>query len=96
MKAEQLWADFCNKKKVDINTPYEAWSFGEDEEGDRLLKLVLDGKKFGTSSLYVAYEAKEYGIKFTEESKVVCEKFSLEYALDKERWDFNHNGEMNI
>ena len=153
MKAEQLWAEFCSQKKIDINTPYEAWRFGEDEEGDRLLHLVLDGKKFGTASLYDAYEAedvldelpkagdysvllnskdeavcviknydvyikkfievppyhaysegegdgslkywrevhkeffeeeaKEDGIVFTEESRVVCEKFSIEYVLGK-------------
>lgn len=57
MKAEQLWTEYCSKKGIDINTPYEAWSFGEDEEGDDLLRLVLAGKKFGTASLYDAYEA---------------------------------------
>lgn len=154
MKAEQLWTEYCSKKGIDINTPYEAWSFGEDEEGDDLLRLVLAGKKFGTASLYDAYEAedaldelpkagdysvllnskneavcviknydvyirkfnevppyhaysegegdrslkywrevhkeffeeeaREDGIEFTEESRVVCEKFSLEYTLGKE------------
>lgn len=149
MTAEQLWEEFCTKKGIDINTPYEAWGFGEDEEGDKLLQLVLEGKKFGTASLYDAYEAEgeldeipeageysvllnskdeamcvirdydvyirkfnevppyhayyegegdrsleywrevhkeffeeeaeEYGIEFTEESRVICEKFSLEY-----------------
>lgn len=157
MKAEQLWAEFCIQKGIDINTPYEVWGFGEDEEGDGLLQLVLDGKKFGTASLYGAYEAedildelpeagnysvlinskdeavciiknydvyirkfievppyhaysegegdrslkywrevhkdffteeaKEDGIEFSEESKVVCEKFSLEYALEKDGSD---------
>lgn len=151
MTAEQLWAEFCTKKGIDINTPYEAWGFGDDEEGDALLQLVLDGKKYGTASLYDAYEAEdeldelpkpgdysvllnskdeavcviktydvyirkfnevppfhaysegegdrsleywrevhkeffeeeasEDGIEFTEESRVVCEKFSLEYVL---------------
>jgi len=162
MKAEQLWTEYCSKKGIDINTPYEAWSFGEDEEGDDLLRLVLAGKKFGTASLYDAYEAedaldelpkagdysvllnskneavcviknydvyirkfnevppyhaysegegdrsikywrevhkeffeeeaKEDGIEFTEESRVVCEKFSLEYTLGKETTADDDNG----
>ena len=155
MKAEQLWAEFCSQKGIDINTPHETWGFGDDEEGDELLQLVLDGKKFGTASLYDAYEAEdaldelpkagdysillnskdeavcviknydvymrkfnevppyhaysegdrslkywrgvheeffeeeaeEDSIVFTEESRVVCEKFSLEYAWGKDPSD---------
>ena len=157
MKAEQLWVEFCSQKRIDTNTSYEAWGFGEDEEGDELLQLVLDGKKFGTASLYDSYEtedvldelpkagdysvllnskgeavcviknydvyirkfnevppyhaysegegdrslkywrevhkdffveeAKEDGIEFTEESRVVCEKFTLEYVVRKESSD---------
>ena len=155
MKAEELWAEFCSKRGIDPETPYEAWSF--DYEGDDpevLTKLVAEGKKFGTSSLYDAYEADnvlnklpkpgdysvildsrgeavcvirtydvyirpfrevppfhayaegegdrslahwrrvhkdffkvqaiESGVDFTEYSKIVCEKFSLEYVAGKE------------
>ena len=155
MKAEQLWAEFCSKKGIDMDTPYEAWGFGGDGDvPDQLAQLVLSGKKFGTASLYDAYEAEdaldelpqvgeysiildsndealcvirdydvyirpfkevppfqayaegegdrsleywrqahrdffeeeaeECGIKFTEDSRVVCEKFSLEYVAGKE------------
>ena len=57
MTDKELWAEFCSKKNIDINTPYEAWGFGENEEGDsdRLAELVLNGKKFGTSSSYDEY-----------------------------------------
>ena len=151
MNAEQLWAEFCEKKGIDVDTPYEAWGFGDDEETmNELAQLVLEGKKFGTASLYDSYEAEdaldeipkpgdysvilngddeavcvikdyevsiipfkdvppshayaegegdrsleywrkvheeffreeadEEGITFTEDSKVICEKFSVEYA----------------
>ena len=151
MDAERLWAEFCSKKGIDINTPYEAWSFGgEDEASDELARLAVCGKKFGTASLYDLYvledavdeipkigdysvildskgealcvirdyevsirafgevppfhaysegegdrslgywrgvhryfferEIKGTGLSFTDESKIVCEKFSVEYV----------------
>lgn len=56
MQAEELWAEFCQKKNIDINTPYEAWAFcGGGKEGDELADLVLEGKKFGTASAYDEY-----------------------------------------
>jgi len=155
MKTEKLWGEFCQKKNIDINTPYEAWGFGSDEEtANKLADLVVKGIKFGTASLYddYVYEdeldkipkpgdygvilngndeavciirnydvyiqpfkevphfhayaegegdrsleywrkvhkeffdecAKESGIPFTEDSLVVCEKFSLEYIAGEE------------
>jgi uncharacterized protein YhfF/predicted acetyltransferase len=158
MTAEQLWAEFCQKKNIDINTPYEAWAFGgDDEEADELADLVVKGIKFGTASSYDDYVfedaldeipkpgdysvilnsndeavcvirdydvytrpfkevppfhaysegegdrsleywrrvhtdffnecAKETGIPFTEDSKVICEKFSLEYIAGKDDKD---------
>ncbi len=44
MTAEELWAEFCSKKNVDINTPYEAWGFGGsgDDVPGRLAKLVRE------------------------------------------------------
>lgn len=58
MTAEELWHKFCEEKKLDETTPYEAWSFGgEDNTKDELLKLVLCGRKFGTASAYDEYVA---------------------------------------
>ncbi len=56
MTHEELWAEFCSKKNIDINTPYEAWGFGSSgQEADMLSKLVLEGKKFGTACSYDEY-----------------------------------------
>lgn len=56
MNAETLWAEFCQKKNIDINTPYEAWAFcGGGKDGDELADLVLAGRKFGTASAYDEY-----------------------------------------
>lgn len=57
MTEKELWAEFCSKKNVDINTPYEAWGFGSVEGSgtDKLAELVLQGKKFGTASTYDEY-----------------------------------------
>lgn len=60
MTAEELWHKYCEEKKIDETTPYEAWSFGgEDDTKDELLKLVLCGRKFGTSSAYDEYVAED-------------------------------------
>jgi uncharacterized protein YhfF len=86
MKAEQLWTEYCSKKGIDINTPYEAWSFGEDEEGDDLLRLVLAGKKFGTASLYDAYEAEDA---LDELPKAGSQRFNPAYErLHRSCWLF--------
>ena len=57
MTEKELWAEFCSKKNIDINTPYEAWGFGgvEENDTDKLAELVLQGKKFGTASSYDEY-----------------------------------------
>ncbi len=53
MTDKELWAEFCAKRDIDINTTYEAWAFGDDTDG--LAELVLQGKKFGTASAYDEY-----------------------------------------
>ncbi len=56
MTDKELWEEFCLKKNIDINTPYETWSFGGTEDDvDKLAELVLQGKKFGTASSYDEY-----------------------------------------
>lgn len=155
MNAEKLWEEFCKKKNVDINTPYEAWGFGSDAQtADKLSDLVIKGIKFGTASAYDDYVSEdaldeipkvgdysvilngkdeavcvikdydvyirpfkevppfhayaegegdrslahwrkvheeffiecseESGIPFTEDSLVICEKFTLEYVAGEE------------
>ncbi len=29
MRAEELWKAYCEKENIDIDTPYEAWGFGD-------------------------------------------------------------------
>ncbi len=53
MNDVDLWNKFCLEKNISINTPYEAWPFGGNP--DKLAKLVLDGVKTATASLYDLY-----------------------------------------
>lgn len=56
MNAEELWNEFCENKKVNKEEHYEAWAFcGGGPAADELLALVLEGKKFGTASIYEDY-----------------------------------------
>ena len=57
MTAEQLWKEYCEKKHVDVNTPYEAWQFGA--EPDRLAALVMIGAKTATASSFDLYAAED-------------------------------------
>ena len=38
MRAEELWKAYCEKENIDIDTPYEAWGFGDAP--DQLADLV--------------------------------------------------------
>ena len=29
MREEELWKAYCEKENIDIDTPYEAWEFGD-------------------------------------------------------------------
>lgn len=54
MKANEIWNKFS--KENNIESSYQAWSFGVDaEDADNLANLVLKGEKTGTSSAYDLY-----------------------------------------
>ncbi len=75
-KIKGFWNSFLDKNS-DINreTKYDYWSFGDTEElVNNLLKLVLEGKKTGTSSLDDAY--KEGDLKPQEGSCSIVTDFS--------------------
>nr|WP_297707193.1 GNAT family N-acetyltransferase [uncultured Butyrivibrio sp.] len=84
MTEKELWAEFCSKKNIDINTPYEVWGFGgiEDGDTDKLAELVLQGKKFGTASSYDEYVMEDaldelpkpgdYSVILNSEDEAVC------------------------
>lgn len=77
----QLWKEFCAFKNIPESTPYDYWSFGGDgKTPDELLSLVLEGKKFGTASLYEWYEIDEeeipkvgdYSVITNSQGEAVC------------------------
>ena len=53
MREEELWKAYCEKENIDIDTPYEAWEFGDAP--DKLADLVLRGIKTATASGYDLY-----------------------------------------
>lgn len=61
MNAAQLWNKFLEENNIN-DTYYEAWAFGDNP--DKLLKLVLEGRKTATASLNYWY--KEKGERRTE------------------------------
>lgn len=53
MTSEELWNEYCERTGTDRAQNHEAWAFcGGGAATDELLRLVLDGKKFGTASIY--------------------------------------------
>ena len=72
MTAEEMW------KKSGLAGEYDAWSFGDD--ADRLAKLVKDGIKTATCSVYCFYgmenealpEEGEYNIILDSGDEAVC------------------------
>lgn len=53
MQAKELWQRFKIEKNIETDV-YEAWAFGASP--DKLLDLVLQGKKVATASAYRLYE----------------------------------------
>lgn len=48
-----MWQRYCRQSGTDIDTPYEAWSYGSAP--DNLLALTILGAKTGTASAYELY-----------------------------------------
>ena len=53
MTAQELW-NRCRAEGLVPDCEYEAWAFGCD--ADELARLVLEGKKTATASVYAVYE----------------------------------------
>lgn len=74
------WEDFCIKMHLSVNTPYEAFSFGNTAEmADVLAALVNKGIKRATTSAYDLYEMEErlpevgeYSIILNGKEEAVC------------------------
>ena len=49
---KKFWADFCEAEKINFDTPYQSWYFGNTSEMAReLAELVLRGDKRATATL---------------------------------------------
>ena len=54
-----FWQEFCEISKMNPETPYQVWFFGNSSEMAReLAKLVISGKKIATASLVAVNELK--------------------------------------
>ena len=52
MDAQQMWDLYAHRENV--NSDYDAWAFGDD--ADELARLVLEGTKTATASVFPLYE----------------------------------------
>lgn len=77
MTAQELWKQF--KRFIPVSTDaYEAWMFGAAP--DKLLGLVMQGKKRGTASAYEIYVAEnqkvpepgDYSVLLNSKNEAVC------------------------
>lgn len=72
-----MWLLFKKKSGINSDT-YEAWAFGDEPE--TLAKLVLEGKKTATASVYDLYgydnepipKAGEYSVIVDSEDRAIC------------------------
>ncbi len=77
MTAKHMWNLFRNRSGIETKD-YDAWAFGD--EPDKLAKLVLDGKKCATASVYELYEydgerlpeAGTYSVVLDSNDQAVC------------------------
>lgn len=77
MYEQELWEKFISTNNINSNE-YDSWSFGGD--ADLLAKLVINGKKTATSSLYLLYELENeplpkkdsYNIILNSKNEAVC------------------------
>ena len=75
---EKMWKEFITKNNITNNCVYDAWAFGS--ETDLLAKLVVEGEKTATASVYPLYELDneslpkvgEYNIILNSKDEPVC------------------------
>lgn len=57
MTGPEMWAAFCSKNDIDIDTKHDIWKFcGGGVLADELADLVLAGVKTATASTKIAYD----------------------------------------
>lgn len=51
-QVKDFWQEFCQASGVNHETPYQVWYFGNSSEmAEKLLELVIEGKKRATAGL---------------------------------------------
>ena len=54
-----FWQNFCETDKINPETPFQVWFFGNSSEmAKELAELVISGKKIATASLFAVNEMK--------------------------------------
>lgn len=80
MTSSELWNKFINKYNIK-NKSYEEWKFGVDP--DKLLDLVLKGKKTGTSSLKILYELDNEQLPKVDDYSVILDSNNIARCIIK-------------
>lgn len=85
MTKEELWNEFCQKRNIDRETEHEAWAFcGGGPFADELGRLVLEGKKFGTASLYQEFIEAGESLPKVKDYSVLLDQYNNAYAIVSE------------
>ncbi|MBA1392356.1 ASCH domain-containing protein [Lactobacillus sp. XV13L] len=76
-EVKDFWQNFCKRHSMAVDTPVDAWAFGDDPDG--LAALVKRGIKTATTSAYELYDQNnelhqvgEWGIVLTSAGSPVC------------------------
>ncbi len=73
---KNMWTEFLNSTNLVIEqgTEYEAYSFSDDKESaNELARLVREGKKRATSSLYYFYELEEEELPDVDDYSIILD-----------------------
>ena len=72
MTDKELWVEFCSKKNIDVNMPYEAWSFGFEEVNVSCLP-----ENEGSRKTILANGGEFVETVFLDEDNVTLEKYRI-------------------
>ncbi len=81
----EMWTQFLHKNKhLNKDIPYTSWYFGMDErEANELARLVMDGKKTATSSLFMLYGLENEPLPKVGEYNVITDYGGAPKAITK-------------
>ena len=77
MTIKEMWKNYLEsigENEENTEKSYDFWSFGNTkEEGGNLVKLILDGEKRATTSLYSWYETGDYDLPHLGQISVITD-----------------------